>query len=59
METAEVVIIGAGFAGASTAYQLVSRGVRDILLLEREPVPGMHASGRNAALAFQLPQLRT
>jgi D-arginine dehydrogenase len=54
VETAEVVIIGAGFAGASTAYHLVSRGVRDILLLEREPVPGVHASGRNAALAFQV-----
>jgi D-arginine dehydrogenase len=54
VETAEVVIIGAGFAGASTAYHLVHRGVRDVLLLEREPVPGVHASGRNAALAFQV-----
>jgi len=54
VDTAEVVVIGAGFAGASTAYHLVHRGVRDILVLEREPVPGMHASGRNAALAFQV-----
>jgi D-arginine dehydrogenase len=54
VETAEVVIIGAGFAGASTAYQLAARGVRDVVLLEGEAVPGVHASGRNAALAFQV-----
>ncbi|MCK6556511.1 FAD-binding oxidoreductase [Candidatus Binatia bacterium] len=53
MRTAEVVIVGAGFAGAATAYRLVRRGVRNVVLIEREPVPGMHASGRNAALAFQ------
>jgi len=54
VDTAEVVIIGAGFAGASTAYHLIGRGVRDVVLLEHEPVPGVHASGRNAALAFQV-----
>lgn len=52
MRTAEVVIIGAGFAGASTAFHLARRGVRDVVVLERESVPGVHASGRNAALAF-------
>ena len=54
MHTADIVIIGAGFAGASTGYHLASRGVRNILVLEREPIAGMHASGRNAALAFQV-----
>ncbi len=54
METADAVIAGAGFAGASTAYHLGRRGVRDVLVLEREPVAGVHASGRNAALAFQV-----
>ena len=54
MRSAEVVIIGAGFAGASTAYHLVRRGVRDVLLLECEALAGVHASGRNAALAFQV-----
>jgi D-arginine dehydrogenase len=53
VESAEVVIIGAGFAGAATAYHLVRRGVRDVLVLEREAIAGKHASGRNAALAFQ------
>lgn len=48
------MIIGAGFAGASTAYHLACRGVRNILVLERETIAGMHASGRNAGLAFQV-----
>ncbi len=56
----EVVVIGAGFAGASTAAALARAGVTRGLILEREPLPGTHASGRNAAIARQLeahPQL--
>lgn len=53
-ETADVVVVGAGFAGAATAYHLAARGVKDVIVLEREPRPGEHASGKNAALAFQL-----
>jgi sarcosine oxidase subunit beta len=34
--TADVVIIGGGVMGASTAYHLASRGVKNILLLEKE-----------------------
>src|SRR5262249_60404263 len=52
--TADGVISGAGFAGASTAYHLVSRGMRDVIVLEHEARAGVHASGRNAALAFQV-----
>ncbi|MGQ0612212.1 MAG: NAD(P)/FAD-dependent oxidoreductase [Planctomycetaceae bacterium] len=48
-----VVIVGAGFAGVATAYHLARRGVREVLLLEREPGPGMHASGRNAGILRQ------
>jgi glycine/D-amino acid oxidase-like deaminating enzyme len=49
-ESAEVVIIGAGFAGSSTAYHLTRMGIHDILILERESIPGAQASGRNAAM---------
>ncbi len=54
METADIVIAGTGFAGASTAYHLARQGARRIIMVEREAVPGVHASGRNAALAFQV-----
>ena len=50
----DVVIIGAGFAGASTAAALTRAGVTKGLILEREPLPGSHASGRNAAMARQM-----
>lgn len=50
----EVVVIGAGFAGVSTAAALTRVGVRSGLVLERELLPGTHASGRNAAIARQL-----
>lgn len=50
MIDARIVIVGAGLAGASTAYHLHQLGERSIILLERERVAGVHASGRNAAL---------
>ena len=53
MFTAEHLIIGAGFAGAATAYHLTRQGKTDILLLERESIPGFHSSGRNAAMIRQ------
>src|SRR5947209_19635025 len=34
--------------GASTAYHLAHRGVRNIVLVEREPMLGMGSTGRNA-----------
>ena len=45
----EIIIVGGGIAGASLAYFLAKRGVTDVLLLEREPQPGYHATGRSAA----------
>jgi sarcosine oxidase subunit beta len=36
--TADIVIIGAGAIGASIAYHLARRGVRDVVVLEREMV---------------------
>lgn len=47
----DVVVVGAGFAGAATAAALVRRGVRRVAILEAESVPGHHSSGRNAAMA--------
>ena len=43
-------IIGAGFAGASTAWALARLGEGPGLILERESSYGVHASGRNAGL---------
>ncbi len=47
----DVVVVGAGFAGAATAAALTRRGVGSIAILEAEAVPGHHSSGRNAAMA--------
>jgi len=47
--SADVVIIGAGIAGASAAYWLARAG-RRVLVLEREELPGYHSTGRSAAL---------
>lgn len=54
MDFSKYVIIGAGFAGAATAYHLARRGVKDILILEQETIPGVHSSGRNAAMVRQV-----
>jgi D-arginine dehydrogenase len=53
MDFYDYVIIGAGFAGAATAYHLSRRGSGKILLLEQETIPGFHSSGRNAAMVRQ------
>src|SRR6266478_2763598 len=44
----DFIVIGAGMAGASAAYEL-SRSSRG-LVLEQEDQPGYHATGRSAAL---------
>lgn len=36
--SAEVVIVGAGIMGCSIAYHLAERGLRDVLVLEREQI---------------------
>lgn len=46
--TAQVIIIGGGVMGTSTAYHLAREGVDDVLLLERESYFGQGATGRCA-----------
>ncbi len=47
-KTAQVVVIGGGVMGASTAYHLALRGCRDVVLLEKETFFGQGATGRCA-----------
>jgi len=47
-KTTDVVIIGGGVMGASTAYHLALKGCRNVLLLERDPFFGAQATGRCA-----------
>jgi len=48
---ARVAIVGGGYAGLQTALGLAERGVRDVVLLEREQI-GFGASGRNGGFVF-------
>ncbi len=45
---AEIVIVGSGIAGLAFARELVARGVRDIVVVDRG-YPGGGATGRNVA----------
>jgi sarcosine oxidase subunit beta len=47
-KTAQIIIIGGGVMGASTAYHLALAGVKDVVLLERDAFYGQGASGRCA-----------
>ncbi|HZR79751.1 MAG TPA: FAD-binding oxidoreductase [Candidatus Binatia bacterium] len=58
-EHADVVIVGAGIAGASLAYFLAERGLGEVVLLEREPQLAVHSTGRSAATLAQLDPIPT
>ena len=47
MTTADIIVIGAGIAGASAAAELAADA--SVALLEMEDQPGYHATGRSAA----------
>ena len=47
-KSADIIIIGGGVMGASTAYHLAARGQKNILLLEKEEFFGLGATGRCA-----------
>jgi D-arginine dehydrogenase len=51
VDAARIVIVGAGVAGATTAAALARAGMGPGLVLEREPIPGSHASGKNAGIS--------
>ncbi|MGJ7496461.1 NAD(P)/FAD-dependent oxidoreductase [Variovorax sp. RT4R15] len=51
MREFDVIILGAGIAGASAAFRLA--GHRSVLLLERESQPGYHSTGRSAAMFME------
>ncbi|MNY84947.1 Hydrogen cyanide synthase subunit HcnC precursor [compost metagenome] len=48
-QTWDVIVVGAGMAGATTGWHLAQAGQR-VLVLEREAQPGYHTTGRSAAL---------
>jgi len=55
----DVVVIGAGLVGLSVAYHLAQRGIRDVLVLEREATHAQGSSGRSAGgvrLEFSNPE---
>jgi D-arginine dehydrogenase len=52
MNHAEVIVIGAGIAGASVAAHLAE--ARRVVLLEREDRAGYHSTGRSAALFTEI-----
>jgi D-arginine dehydrogenase len=55
----DVIVIGAGMAGASVAYFMAPHA--RVLVLEREAYAGMHSTGRSAALfseTYGSPQVR-
>ena len=56
---ADVIVIGAGIAGASAGFWLAAH--RSVIVLERESQPGYHSTGRSAALfmeSYGTPQVR-
>ena len=55
----DAVIIGGGIAGTSVAYFMSNHA--NVIVLEREPQPGLHSTGRSAALFSETyggPQIR-
>ena len=47
----DFIVIGAGIAGASAAFELAAHG--DVIVLERESLAGYHTTGRSAAFVVE------
>ena len=59
MQTADAVVIGAGINGAATAYNLVRRGMKRVVLLDRHVIAA-GGTGKSAAIVrqhYSTPQL--
>ena len=52
MKTADAIVIGAGVNGASTAYNLVKRGMKKVILVEKYLIASA-GTGRSAAIIRQ------
>ena len=54
MERCDILIIGAGVAGASLAWSLAEREAVDVIVIEQERGPAHHASGRSARTLLEI-----
>jgi L-2-hydroxyglutarate oxidase len=48
--TAEVLIVGGGIVGLTIARELIQKGYKDIVIIDKEKDLGKHASGRNSGV---------
>jgi D-arginine dehydrogenase len=49
LQSVDILIVGAGIAGASTAYHLAEQSNLRLAIVEKETTPGAHSTGRNAS----------
>lgn len=46
----DILVVGAGIIGLTLARELLAQGHKDIVIIEKEPMLGRHASGRNSGV---------
>jgi sarcosine oxidase subunit beta len=51
-QRADAVVIGGGIVGASVVYHLAERGLKNTILLEKEPLLGMGTSAASAGVIY-------
>jgi L-2-hydroxyglutarate oxidase len=49
-EGCEFLVVGGGVTGLTIARELLARGAGDVVVIEKEPALGGHASGRNSGV---------
>ena len=49
-DTADVLIVGGGIIGLTLARELLASGRENVVVVEKEPQLGVHASGRNSGV---------